>query len=78
MIYAVINDQTNIVENTVVLDKGSTWTPPAGYYIVDITGTEVGIDWIYNPDTKEWTPPADYVAPVDINVASGGEPNVIG
>jgi hypothetical protein len=78
MIYAVINDQTNIVENTIVLDEGSTWTPPAGYYIVDITGTEVGIDWTYNPTTKEWTPPVGYVSPQQITEIPGTQPNVIG
>ena len=78
MNYAIINDQTNIVENVIVLDEGSTWTPPEGYYIVDITGTEVGIGWTYNPETKEWTPPAPPEPPVDVNIVSGGEPNVIG
>lgn len=77
MIYAVINDQTNIVENTVVLNEGSIWTPPQGYYIVDITGTEVGIDWSYNPDTQQWTPSIDFVVSQPITEIPGTTPNVI-
>ena len=75
MIFAVIDDQTNIVKNTVVLDEGSQWTPPPGDYIVDITGTEVGGDWTYNPITKQWTPPAPLQTPID--ETPGSTPNVI-
>ena len=78
MIYAVINNQTNIVENTIVLDEGSTWTPPNGYYIVDITTTEVGIDWTYNQNTQQWTPPVGFVASQPITEIPGTQPNVIG
>jgi len=77
MIYAVINDQTNIVENTIVLDEGAIWTPPSGYYIVDITGTEVGIDWTYNPQTNEWTPPPNLEPVTSVEETSGSAPNVI-
>lgn len=59
MIYAVINEQTNIVENVIVLDEGSTWTPTQGYYIVNIDGLSVGIDWTYNPNTQEWILPTE-------------------
>jgi hypothetical protein len=57
MIFALINDETNIVENVVVLDEGVVWTPPDNDYLIDITNLEVGINWSYNPDTQEWTPP---------------------
>ena len=78
MIFAVINEQTNIVNNTVVLNEGSQWTPPLGDYIVDITGKEVGVDWVYNPITKQWTPPTP-PAPLEtpIDETSGSAPNVI-
>lgn len=76
MIFAVINDQTNIVKNIVVLDEGSQWTPPPGDYIVDITGTEVGIGWIYSPQSGEWTPPSEPESNLDVN-QSGSQPNVI-
>ena len=77
MIYAVINNQTNIVENTVVLNEGAVWSPPEGYYIVDITGTEVGNNWVYDPNTQQWTPPVGYVAPTNSEIP-GTTPNVIG
>ena len=77
MIYAVINDQTNIVENTIVLDEGAIWTPPAGYYIVDITNTEVGIGWTYNPQTNEWTPPPNPQPVTSVDETPGSAPNVI-
>jgi len=76
MIFAVINDQTNIVQNTVVLDEGSQWTPPSGDYIVDITGTDVGISWTYNPITKQWTPPVASESDLNVN-QNGSQPNVI-
>ena len=76
MIFAVINDQTNIVKNTVVLDEGSQWTPPTGDYIVDVTGTEVGIVWSYNPITKQWIPPAGLESNLTVN-QNGSQPNVI-
>ena len=75
MIYAVINDQTNIVENTIVLDEGAIWTPPQGYYIIDITGTEVGIGWSYDPATQQFSPPPP---PPEPETTDGSEPNVIG
>lgn len=78
MIYAVINDQTNIVENTIILDEGSTWTPPPGYYIVNITNLEVGIGWTYNPQTNEWAPPPNPGPITSVNETPGSVPNVIG
>ena len=74
MDYALINNQTNIVENVIVLDEGSTWVTPQGYYIIDIDGLSVGIDWTYNPTTQEWTAPPLPPNPND----EGATPNVIG
>ena len=59
MEYAVINNTTNIVENTIVYDPNSTWQPPQGFYIVNIEGLGVGINWTYDPQTNTWTPPPD-------------------
>lgn len=78
MNYALIDNTTNIVDNVIVLDEGSTWAPPSGYYMVNIDGLEVGIGWTYNPQTREWTPPVGYVAPVNTEEVSGTTPNVIG
>lgn len=78
MIYAVIDDVTNIVVNTVLLDEGVQWTPPDNDYLVDITNLEVGINWTYNPQTKEWTPPPNPEPVVSVDETSGSAPNVIG
>ena len=78
MIYAVIDDVTNIVVNTIVLDEGVQWNPPDNDYIINIDGLEVGIDWTYNPQTKEWTPPPDPEPVVSVDETSGSAPNVIG
>lgn len=45
MEYAVINSETNIVENVVLWDGKSEWQPPAGTYTQSLTGTEAGIGW---------------------------------
>lgn len=55
--YAIINSETNICDNVILLDEGSIWTPPADHYMVNIDGLEVGIGWTYDPQTNEWTPP---------------------
>lgn len=77
MIYAILQNGTNVVENTTVLDTGAQWTPPQGYYTVDTTGTDVGIGWIYNPQSQEWTPPLEPESNLNVN-QSGSQPNVIG
>lgn len=74
-IYAVIVTATNICDNVVVLDEGSTWTPPADHYTVDIDGISVGIGWHYDPNTKVWTAPPTVIGtfnpnPVFINTAT--------
>lgn len=53
-IFAAINDATNICDNVIVLDDGSTWTPPADHYTVNIDGLSVGIGWHYDPATGVW------------------------
>jgi hypothetical protein len=78
MIFALINDETNIVENVVVLDEGAVWTPPDNDYLIDITNLEVGINWSYNPDTQEWTPPPPPPPEPPVDETNGTEPNVIG
>ncbi len=61
-IYAVINSDTNICDNVIVLDEGSTWTPPETHYIVNIDGLEVGIGFYYDPATQVWTAPPSVTA----------------
>ena len=65
--YAVINSETNICDNVVALDEGSTWTPPAGHYTINIDGLSVGINWSYDPNTGEWTPPPEPEMPAGVD-----------
>lgn len=78
MIYAVIEDQTNVVVNVVLLDEGVQWTPPDNDYLVDITNLEVGIGWTYNPQNNEWTPPPNPEPVTSVEETPGSVPNVIG
>jgi hypothetical protein len=45
--YALINNQ-NIVENVVVWDGESNWTPPENMTCVNVENIECGINWIYD------------------------------
>lgn len=64
--YAVINSDTNICDNVIVLDEGSTWTPPASHYIVNVDEGQGGIFWSYDPATQVWTAPPEPVIPLDV------------
>jgi hypothetical protein len=55
--YAVIVTATDICDNVIVLDDGSTWTPPADHYTINIDGLSVGIGWHYAPATGVWVGP---------------------
>ena len=55
-IYAMIDENTNIVSNVIVLEEGAHWQPPAGVYMVNIDGLEVGIGFTYDKTTNTWTP----------------------
>lgn len=46
--YAVINSETNIVENVILWDGESQWQPPANTYVQSLEGTEAGIGWKYD------------------------------
>jgi hypothetical protein len=53
--YAIINSETNNCDNVIVLDEGSTWTPPSDHYMINIDGLSYGIGWHYDPATQVWT-----------------------
>lgn len=55
MTYAIIRN--NIVENIIVWDGVSPYTPPEGTILVQ-TDT-AGIGWTYDSATGEFTPPAE-------------------
>jgi hypothetical protein len=66
-IYAVINSDTNICDNVIVLDEGSTWTPPETHYTINIDGLSVGIGFHYDPATQVWTSPPSISASFNPN-----------
>jgi hypothetical protein len=45
--YAVINSQTNIVDNVIAWDGVSNWTPPNGCFVVLIGDSMASIGWSY-------------------------------
>jgi len=49
--YALINKQTNIVDNTVVWDGTDCWTPPDTHTAVNIENTKAGVNWKYENGT---------------------------
>lgn len=71
--YAVIDEATNVVDNVIVLNDPSQWTPPDNHHIVNIDDVAVGIGWSYNQSTNQWTPPPEPVLSPDY----GTEPTVL-
>ena len=57
MEYAVINSETNIVENVILWDGVSPWAPPAGCYAEPIGDSGAGIGWSYI--NGQFVPPAE-------------------
>ena len=76
-LFAVIETNTNICDNTILLDEGAIWEPPADHYIVNIDNLQVGIGYSYNPQTGEWTAPLPPAPSLDAN-ADGAPPSVVG
>lgn len=50
---AIINEQTNIVENLIVL--GGVWQAPQGFYLV--VSQDAGIGDFYDPTTAQFVKP---------------------
>lgn len=76
MIEAVINDVSNIVENVVVTGT-SPWTPPPGYFAVDVTNLDPqpGIGWSYDPATGQFAEPVSSYG--SLNMEPSGGPTVL-
>jgi hypothetical protein len=55
MNYAVINSQTNVVENSIVWDGISPWAPPENCYVEPLANLYVGIGWTFV--NGEWIAP---------------------
>jgi hypothetical protein len=47
MNYAVINSETNIVENVTLWDGVVLWTPPEGRYVQLLDNALAGIGWSF-------------------------------
>ena len=71
MDYAVINIATSAIENVIVLEEGSQWTPPEGTQIVPLVlGFGIGDAW----DGINFTRTPNPI----LETTSGSEPDVIG
>jgi hypothetical protein len=55
--FAVVSSETNICDNVIVLDDGSSWNPPSDHYIINIDGEQVGIGWMYDKENNQWIEP---------------------
>jgi hypothetical protein len=74
MNYAVVNQKTNIVQNTIVLEENAVWEPPEGHFLVPVIGPASQRDtW----DGTKFIPPPIVVLQTDPNTP-GSAPNVIG
>ena len=49
--------QNDIVVNIIKWDGGPDWTPPDATVVVNITGTDVEIGWLYNPADGTFSAP---------------------
>jgi hypothetical protein len=58
MRYAIVNDALKVVQNIIVWDGVSPYTPPAGTTLVNVDGIYCGIGWIEQPDGS-FAPPED-------------------
>jgi hypothetical protein len=45
--YAMINMDTNVVENLIAWDGIVSYSPPEGYFLVKIEDPQVNISWLY-------------------------------
>ena len=76
-IFAVIVTETNICDNIIALDDGSTWAPPADHYIDNIDMQECGIGWHHDPVTDVWTAPPSVTALFTPDIILAGQSSVL-
>jgi hypothetical protein len=66
--WAIINSNTNIVDNVILWDGESVWEPPLGFYVVKIEQQSVvHIGFSYNKTTKKWIEPEYPPLPTESN-----------
>lgn len=59
MKYAIVQDSTKVVENIIVWDGVTPYTPPQGTSLVNVDGIQCDIGWIEQPDGTFAHPPED-------------------
>ena len=70
MDFAVVNTQTSIVENVVVLAEGANWNPPEGCIVVPLVGQfGIGDTWDGSSFTRA---PEPEPAPIGSQPTSSG------
>jgi hypothetical protein len=57
MNYAIVDDATKVVQNVIVWDGVTPYTPPAGTTLVNVDGIPCGAGWIEQPDGSFLPPP---------------------
>lgn len=57
--WAVVRTADNLVVNVIEWDGVAPYTPPAGTFLVDGTGKDVGPGYSYDPATGQFTAPPD-------------------
>ena len=67
MKYAIVNNQTKVVENIILLDEITSYHPADGYKLVKIV-TEGGIGWKYN--RNKFSPPVKECEQLDEDALS--------
>lgn len=79
MEYALINKETNIVENVIVLEDINAWPVPENMFLVSLTEVdpEAGIKDTWDGTKFIYTSDPNYNNP-ETQVVDGEAPNVIG
>lgn len=71
--YAIINTQTNLVENLIIWDGQTPWQGPENFICIKINESDADIGSTYDPVSQTFTPP-----PKEVDSIPGTEPAVIG
>ena len=50
MRYAIVDNATKVVQNVIIWDGVTPFTPPDGTTLVNVDGILCGPDWIQQPD----------------------------
>lgn len=58
MRYAIVDDIAKVVENVIVWDGTSPYTPPTGTTLVNVDAIPCGPGWIQQPDGS-FLPPSE-------------------